>query len=130
MKKSIKKWLILFFLLYLLVILLLNTLPLNSLEQMSEEFFGEFHMDYLVHVLFFLPWILFRCVFFKKRKMLWLLIGIFFAVGIELLQYYLPYRSFNLYDLIFNVVGLLLGFAIFVGVDLKIEDTLQLEENN
>jgi glycopeptide antibiotics resistance protein len=53
-----------------------------------------------------------------------MIIGIFCSVAIELVQYYLPYRSFNFYDMLFNVVGLLFGYLVFIGVNLKIEEAL------
>ena len=123
-KTSIKKWMLFIFAFYLLAIVLLNILPIDTAEKISEDFFGDFRMDYLIHVFLFLPWTLFRCLFFKNGKLLWMIIGIFCSVAIELVQYYLPYRSFNFYDMLFNVVGLLFGYLVFIGVNLKIEESL------
>jgi glycopeptide antibiotics resistance protein len=127
-KITVKQWMLFLFISYLLAILLLTLLPMHKVEQVGEDFFGDFRIDYLVHVLLFLPWILFRCLFFKNGKLLWAILGICFAIATELMQYYLPYRSFNPYDMLFNVVGLLLGYLVFMGINLKIEEVIKAKE--
>ncbi|NLJ82029.1 MAG: VanZ family protein [Bacteroidales bacterium] len=93
------------FVLYVVTVLLLNVLPLGIAEKLNKINLWEFRADYLVHLLIFLPWSLFQFLFFRKRKIVWFFIGLVFAVSIEFVQYYLPYRSFNPYDLLFNVMG-------------------------
>lgn len=53
------------------------------------------------------------------------MVGLVIALLIEGIQYYLPYRSFNMYDVIFNVVGLLTGYLLFTGLYLKLQSYLE-----
>lgn len=49
-----------------------------------------------------------------------LLISLTIGIGLELLQMLVPYRSFNINDLIANVVGVLLGLALVLVVRKRI----------
>jgi len=60
----------------------------------------------------FLPWAFFRPVF-KFSGWVWLLLGLMFAMGSEGIQYLLPYRTWNINDLIANSMGVVLGFVFF-----------------
>jgi len=62
-------------------------------------------------VALFLPWAFFG-VKLNKNLLLWFCLGILFAAGTEGLQYLLPYRSFNISDMIANMIGVVLGFGI------------------
>ncbi|MDP3462570.1 MAG: VanZ family protein, partial [Bacteroidales bacterium] len=67
--------------------------------------------DYFFHILMFLPWAFFSGVF-KMKKIYWVLIGLLFAAGSEGLQYLLPWRAFNVNDLLANMLGILLGSSL------------------
>ncbi len=121
-RTKIKRYLSVLFVLYAVTVLLLNVLPLSVAKKLNEVHFLEFRADYLVHLLIFLPWSLFQFLFFRKRKIVWFFIGLVFAVSIEFVQYYLPYRSFNPYDLLFNVMGLCLSYLVFIGINLRLDD--------
>jgi len=56
-----------------------------------------------------LPWAFFSGVY-NMKKIYWVLIGLLFAAGSEGLQYLLPWRAFNVNDLLANGLGVLLGF--------------------
>lgn len=113
---------ILLFILYISVVLLLNTLPLELATQINDTVWGEFRLDYLTHALIFLPWIFFQFWFRRIKKRSWFLLGFVLALLIEGIQYYLPYRSFNMYDVLFNVVGLIMSYLLFSGLYLKLQD--------
>jgi VanZ family protein len=49
----------------------------------------------------------------------WLLLGLFFAAGTEGLQYFLPWRAFNLNDLLANGLGILVGFALLLLINIR-----------
>ena len=53
------------------------------------------------------------------------MVGLMMALLIEGIQYYLPYRGFNMYDIIFNVVGLLMGYLLFTGLYFKLQTYLE-----
>ncbi len=44
----------------------------------------------------------------------WLLLGIIFAASAEGIQYWLPYRGFNIMDVLFNVLGVLIGGVLLM----------------
>lgn len=113
---------VLLFILYIVVIILLNILPLELATQINDTVFGEFRLDYLTHGLIFLPWIFFHFWFHRIKKRWWFLIGFILALFLEGIQYYLPYRSFNMYDAIFNVAGLIMSYLLFSGLYLKLQN--------
>ncbi len=45
----------------------------------------------------------------NSQQLSWLLTGLFFAAGTEGLQYFLPWRAFNVNDLLANGLGVLLS---------------------
>ena len=100
------------FVLYILAVFLFNILPLGFVEKIQEPLWGEFRLDYLAIALVFLPWIFFHLCFPTIKKRRWFVVGLMMALLIEGIQYYLPYRGFNMYDIIFNVVGLLMGYLL------------------
>jgi len=42
------------------------------------------------------------------------MLGLVFATIAEFIHFFLPYRSFNINDLIGNVAGIILGWGIFL----------------
>ncbi len=49
----------------------------------------------------------------SKRLFLLFLIVALFSIILEFSQQLIPGRTFNLYDILFNTIGILSGFAIF-----------------
>jgi glycopeptide antibiotics resistance protein len=73
----------------------------------------QFRLDYLVHVVMFAPLVvLWRLVF--PRHSWWVVFGtgLGLAAGLEGLQCGLSYRSWNVNDMIANMIGILLGSGI------------------
>ena len=54
--------------------------------------------------------------FYKNtlKATLLIIIGLLFAFGLEFIQYYLPYRAFNINDLIANGIGIAIGTIFFI----------------
>jgi hypothetical protein len=95
---------------YILLILLLTMIPTSSATGLSDITIIELRGDYWIHIFMFAPW-----AFLKPQKMSllpWVVLGFVFAMGTESVQYFLPYRSFNVNDLMANGVGILLGSLI------------------
>jgi glycopeptide antibiotics resistance protein len=99
------------FAVYVIAILLLSILPLNSGGSLNSINIVTFRGDYFFHALIFIPWMIFHPVSTLKIHF-WLLIGLLFATSTEAIQYALPYRAFNINDMIANAIGILLG-AVF-----------------
>ena len=103
------------FWLYFTAILLLIVLPINNSDtlNLNHIMILEIRGDYLVHALIFIPWAFFMLPM-QQKAWSWSLLGLLFSTGTELLQYLLPYRRFNINDLISNSLGILLGLVIFL----------------
>jgi glycopeptide antibiotics resistance protein len=98
---------------YFFAIILLITLPLNKSGSLNDITVVHLRGDYFFHILTFFPWAFFGLVM-KKNMWMWMILGLLFAFGTELLQLILPWRRFNINDLIANGAGILLGTLIFV----------------
>ncbi|SHJ97093.1 VanZ like family protein [Tangfeifania diversioriginum] len=101
------------FILYFTAIIGLVILPLNSSGELNNTAILRFRADYFLHALLFLPWAFFRPAF-RIKPGWWLLWGLLFAAGSEGLQYFLPYRAWNVNDLVANAVGIFLGFILWL----------------
>jgi glycopeptide antibiotics resistance protein len=101
------------FWLYFFAIILLITLPINKSGSLNDITVVHLRGDYFFHILTFIPWAFFGFLM-KKNLWIWIIPGLLFAVGSELLQLILPWRRFNINDLIANGAGVLLGTLIFV----------------
>ena len=50
-----------------------------------------------------------------RHQVIWVITGcVAFGVGIELVQYFIPWRSAELADLVADIVGVLLGWMAFI----------------
>jgi VanZ family protein len=88
-------------------------LPLNSAQQLNDIMVLSFRGDYLLHAIVFMPWMYF-CLIYRHGVFLWMSIGLMFAACSEGLQYLLPYRAFNINDLVANMMGVLLGSLLYL----------------
>ena len=109
-KFQYQKWL---FSTYIIVIILLIALPLKTSSELNNITILQLRGDYFFHILLFLPWMFFKKAF-NIRLLVWLLLGLFFASATEGLQYLLPYRAYNINDLIANMLGVFIGFLLFM----------------
>ena len=100
------------FWLYTGAIFLLVALPINSAGELNDVTVLSFRGDYFFHALMFIPWMFFRPVF-RFTDLPWLLWGLMFAAGSEGIQYLLPYRAYNVNDLVANVIGVALSFLVY-----------------
>jgi len=104
---------------WLIILLLINIIPLgndlNTVIHKPSVF--KFRLDYLIHFcsfLIFIPLCFIEVrrggpIFSKKPVLKYLLIIGGAAVIFELIQYFLPYRTFNPMDLISNLTGAIIG---------------------
>ena len=101
----------------------MNTLPVNEtrLSEYTTSRTRGFRIDYLIHfagffILPFLYYLALRCGKLGHSVKHYFLTAILFlsaAVVIELLQRFIPYRSYNPKDIFYNVAGVTAGFVIF-----------------
>lgn len=106
---------------YTVILLLLAVLPINSSGNViNHTFVVSIRLDYLLHCAVYIPWVVLLGLTTKKSFtkdtgtiLFYLLLALVFAFLNEGVQYYLPYRAFNINDLIANFMGVLLGHIIF-----------------
>lgn len=91
---------------------MLVTLPINSTGELNNITILHFRGDYFFHALLFIPWAFF-IVSMKKPFLFWFILGLILAIGSELIQYYLPYRAFNINDLLANSIGIIIGYTLY-----------------
>ena len=109
---------------YLTFLLLATVLPLNSTgEALNENHVFTLRWDYLLHALVYAP---LPVLLAWQLKKLWpaVLLALALAAGFELLQALLPYRGFNLYDMVANGAGVIIGSVGFVLLKRKRKITL------
>ena len=98
--------------LYFVALLLLMWLPLNGVA-LDNYVFG-LRADHLLHASVYLP-----CIFFLGRLAplpVWALWLLSLCIGLltEGVQYLLPYRGFDVNDLLANAIGVSLGLFLFL----------------
>jgi len=102
---------------YVVGMLLLVSLPLNDAGSsfLTDTYVVKIRLDYLAHVILFLPFLFMVKQAYSKRFYLIFLAGLVFAGLCEGMQYLLPYRSFNVNDLMANMIGIVIGVILVVG---------------
>lgn len=109
------------FFIYILIVFLLILLPINGKEsKINHTYILKVRLDYIFHVLLFLPWMFFY-LFIKQfnfgnyfNRFNWFILGLVFCIFAEFLQYYIPYRSFNLKDMAANCLGVVVSLIMFI----------------
>ena len=99
---------------YIVVILLLVVLPLNDkVSFINDTYVVDIRLDYLSHVFLFLPFLFLLRLAYPTIVISWIILtGIVFAGLCEGMQYLLPYRSFNVNDLLANSIGIVIGILL------------------
>lgn len=97
---------------YIVLHLVLALVVFNLEDKVSAEGIKlKFRVDYFAHMLAFMPWSVWG-YWLKMNKIHWFIAGIIFAMTMEGLHYFVPYRVFNIIDLLSNMLGVLLGFGL------------------
>lgn len=118
-----------FILVYILVIITLHVIPIGFVDNLHNYELGHFRGDYLIHMSMFLPWMglvrLHLSGLTNKESggtlhnllhspFTWFFMGILLAAGAEVIQYWMPHRSFNIFDMILNISGLVIGSVVYI----------------
>lgn len=110
-KKKLKN----IFIAYAVLIIVLAVIPLGNSEQLEKTVIFHFRAGHLFHAAIFIPWAFF-CVKTKKYLPAWFIWGMLYAAISEGLQCLVPYRSCNISDMLANMIGVIVGFIIFVSI--------------
>jgi VanZ family protein len=109
------------FWIYTVSIPLLAILPINgSNSRLNNTYIVSIRLDYILHVGIFILWLILyklaynsRIAAYSKNEILRLIVLIvLFAILSEVVQSLIPYRSFNINDLIANLVGAFIGILL------------------
>lgn len=114
--KKVANWLIVG---YIFALLLLSIVSFNGHYSPSSKQMGRIRADYILHTIFFLPWMVLASIKWNpsnRSKLFWtiLWIGFAFAAISELVQLLVPNKTFNPIDLVANGLGVLFGSMIFL----------------
>lgn len=99
---------------YLGTLFLVMVIPLGNVSAQLNNFSVlQLRLDYLVHGLVFVPLVFLWRMRFPGHSF-WLILagGLALASGLEVIQYLLPYRAWNINDLVGNGAGVLLGVGV------------------
>ncbi|MDO3388274.1 VanZ family protein [Gilvimarinus sp. SDUM040013] len=81
--------------------------------QQPQQVVGDYN-DLLMHFLGYLVAGISISIAYPKQsvyaRLMWLWL---FSTGVEIIQYFLPWRSFDLWDMLANTSGIVLGLVIF-----------------
>jgi len=84
-----------------------------GVENLDKVMVVRFRLDHLIHIAAFFtvyPLLAFAFPYLKKRYLFFLALS--FSVLTEVLQYFLPYRSYHTTDMLANVMGMLAGWLL------------------
>lgn len=104
---------------YVTLVVVLSVVPFST----PGTPFNDIHvfslrLDYLLHALVFIPLVsLWRLSWPAHPVWLVLVFGLCLAAAAEGIHYFVPYRSYNINDLLGNIIGVVLGAAIFLLVN-------------
>ncbi len=91
---------------------------------MNEHHILSIRLDYLLHASVFLPLVpLWRLARPEHPWSLIILTGLLLAAAAEGSHYILPYRAYNINDLLGNIAGVLLGVLVALAIKLFIRYT-------
>ena len=103
-----------------MLILLLSVIPNSTPDRiLLANFNFEMRLDYLLHFFIYLP-LGFALMKWSKVKhngaqiFYTVILLLTYSILPEAVQYYIPYRTFNPYDLLFNMAGTIVGCLIII----------------
>jgi VanZ family protein len=103
---------------YLAILLLGSLLPINGEgSALNNNYTLNIRWDYLLHGLVYLPLsvLVFAAIRNTRRiSLIILVIALTIATGLETMQMLVPYRSFNINDLVANGVGVMTGWMLMM----------------
>jgi VanZ family protein len=115
------------FYLYTVFLILMSVLPINSGSSINHIFLVSIRLDYLLHCLVYIPLVAFTWIdkeiisTWTVKAFGWIMALLLFAAVTEWVQYFLPYRAFNINDLLANALGVTLGILVLTLVRLKLK---------
>jgi glycopeptide antibiotics resistance protein len=85
----------------------------------SSAYTLRFFTNYVGNLLLFLPWGILTPAAFSMQKKRFVLLTVAVILSVELAQYLSMLGSFDVEDLILNVIGAMIGFAVFRWITMR-----------
>lgn len=101
---------------YGLIILGAYVYPGGKMATFDDKYYFEIRGDYFFHCLVFIPYAMMFLHYARLKGKSMLMFGalaVFGAACFELLHLIIPHRSFNLFDMLSNVIGVSFGLALY-----------------
>ena len=95
---------------YFVLLAALMWAPLNGLGEALNNYIFGLRLDHLLHALVYLFCPLFLTSWLHRSKIPLLAVSVLIGIATESVQYLLPYRGFDVNDLVANFIGVLLGW--------------------
>ena len=104
------------YILLIFIIGIMSTIPNEALDKLSETY-KLFSRGYLFHIfaygLFCFFALLYNITYQRHSLLIILLFISVYSIILEAIQYFLPYRTFNLYDILASLIGIAVGIVLF-----------------
>jgi VanZ family protein len=101
---------------YGLVILIAYLYPGGKMASFDDRYYLEIRGDYFFHCLVFIPYAMMFLHYSRlkgKSLVKFGLLAILGGICFECLHLVIPHRSFNLFDMLANVIGVILGLIAY-----------------
>lgn len=108
-RKQLRPW-------YFAALAILMWAPLNGMGVPLDNYLLGLRLDHLLHASVFIPCALFLWNVYGVNRGKWAVWATAVAVGVltETVQWLLPYRGFDINDMIANFLGVTMGFGIIL----------------
>jgi len=104
-RKKLRPW-------YFAALAFLMWAPLNGVGIPLDNFILGLRADHLLHASVYIPCALFVFDLFPKRRWLGWLLACGIGLFTESVQYLLPFRKFDINDMLANVIGITIGWLV------------------
>lgn len=104
------------YILLMILIGIMSIIPDTALDKVSDTY-KLFSGGYLFHILaygvFSFFALLYNITYQRHSSFIILLFIAVYSIILEIIQYFLPYRTFNLYDILASLIGVAVGVVFF-----------------
>jgi glycopeptide antibiotics resistance protein len=114
-----KKTVLFIRIIYILLIILIgimSIIPDTALDKVSDTY-KLFSGGYLFHILAYGVFCFFALMYnitYQRHSLFIMLLFIsIYSIILEVIQYFLPYRTFNLYDILASLIGVAVGVVFY-----------------
>ena len=104
------------YILLMILIGIMSIIPDTALDKVSDTY-KLFSGGYLFHILGYGVFCFFALLYnitYQRHSLFIILLFIsIYSIILEVIQYFLPYRSFNLYDILASLIGVTVGVVFY-----------------